>query len=75
MNTTTTVTVMTLITFLLALLVAIAMAAMPWVTDRRECFGVSVPGSAHTDDQVHGLKRAYTVVVGMAAAVRSSSQP
>ncbi|OXN00491.1 DUF1648 domain-containing protein [Bifidobacterium vansinderenii] len=69
MNTTTSVTIMTLITFLLAALVAIAMAAMPWVADRRECFGVSVPSSAHTDDQVRGLKRAYAAAVSMAAVI------
>ncbi|MBT1176197.1 DUF1648 domain-containing protein [Bifidobacterium callimiconis] len=69
MNTTTTVTIMTLITFLLALLVAIGMAAMPWVTDRRECFGVSVPNVAHADDQVRGLKRAYATAVSATAIV------
>ncbi|MCI1220000.1 MAG: DUF5808 domain-containing protein [Bifidobacterium sp.] len=42
----------------------VSLAAMPWITDRRECFGVSVPIGAHDDPHVGRYKMTFSLAVG-----------
>ncbi len=49
--------------FLIAVVPAcgIAMAATPWLTPKRECFGVTVPPSAQNDAQIRAIKRRFAI--------------
>ncbi|MBT1172940.1 DUF1648 domain-containing protein [Bifidobacterium sp. MA2] len=49
---------------LLPVLVTVSVAVAPWVTDRREVFGVTVPPSAFADERILGLRRNYAASVG-----------
>ncbi|MCH4208690.1 DUF1648 domain-containing protein [Bifidobacterium sp.] len=42
----------------------VGLAVVPWVADRRECFGVSVPGAAHGDRRVRRYTMMFSLAVG-----------
>ncbi|MBT1160872.1 MULTISPECIES: DUF1648 domain-containing protein [Bifidobacterium] len=56
----TTMNVILGTTFLLPILVTISLTAIPWITDRREAFGVTVPPAAHADPAIRRLKRGFS---------------
>lgn len=57
---------------LITLLSGALLAAVPWLTRRREAFAVTVPESAQADPRIRRLKRAYLAVelaISVASAV------
>lgn len=58
----------------LPLLELVSLAIVPWITDQRECFGVSVPPAAHGDQRVRRYKTLFSLMVtafGMVCVVVS----
>lgn len=49
----------------LPLIVLVSLAIVPWVTDRRECFGVSVPPAAHGDHRVRRYKIWFSLALAL----------
>ena len=50
------------------------LAGVPWVTDRHEVFGVTVPAAAHVNTRIRGFKVAFsgiTVALGVCAILVS----
>lgn len=69
MNETIATVAPLLTVLILPSLVAVPMALTPWLTDRREVFGVTVPPVAHRDPRIRTLKTGYLrAVVGAGAA-------
>lgn len=60
---------MALITFLSGAM----LAAVPWLTRRREAFAVTVPESAQADPRIRRLKRAYLVIELAVSAVAAAA--
>lgn len=48
------------VTFLLPILITVSLTAVPWITDRREAFGVTVPSSAHADPDIRRLRLSFS---------------
>ncbi|KAB8289007.1 LacI family transcriptional regulator [Bifidobacterium ramosum] len=59
-DTNTTMNVILGTTFLLPILVTISLTAVPWITDRHDAFGVTVPPAAHADPDIRRLKRGFS---------------
>ncbi|KFJ00954.1 DUF1648 domain-containing protein [Bifidobacterium stellenboschense] len=69
MNATIATVALLLTVLFLPSLVAVPMVLTPWLTDRREVFGVTVPPVAHRDQRIRTLKTGYLrAVVGADAA-------
>ena len=45
---------------LLPVIVTAGLAGVPWVTDRHEVFGVTVPAAAHVNTRIRGFKVAFS---------------
>lgn len=74
MNETITTIALPLTVLILPSLVAVPMALTPWLTDRREIFGVTVPPAAHRDPRIRTLKTGYLrAVVGADTACVAAS--
>lgn len=59
---------------LLPVIVTAGLAGVPWVTDRHEVFGVTVPAAAHVNTRIRGFKVAFsgiTVALGVCAILVS----
>lgn len=50
---------------ILEVLIGAMQAATPWLMPRQECFAVTVPPSAQADPRLVGLKRSFSLVVGL----------
>ena len=48
---------------LLPVIVTAGLAGVPWVTDRHEVFGVTVPAAAHTNTRIREYKVAFSGIV------------
>ncbi|MCH9276458.1 DUF5808 domain-containing protein [Bifidobacterium amazonense] len=56
-------------TFLLPVLVTVSLTAVPWITDRREAFGVTVPSAAHADPNIRRLKIVFSWVTAASGII------
>lgn len=60
MNATITTIVVWLAIVILPVSVTVSVAVMPWIADRREVFGVTVPPTAHWDPGIRALKTTFS---------------
>ena len=58
-----------LILLLFVPLVGILEALMPWLVKEGECFAVTIPAAAAHDRRLMGMKRTYSIVMGIVALV------